>query len=150
MGDQTAEIGSTITATISSTSGEFPVATGAGETLFVSGDMAVGDRLPVRILKESNGVLVGICEGAEIKLRIDEITADGEARAYPDYGPVVVDSAVTEQQWYRCRVLSVQDEYVTARSFRKIPRRSDIESGPLPDEPTQTLNHLVNNKHNDS
>jgi hypothetical protein len=150
MGDETSAVGSTIYATISNTSGEFPVATGDGNTIFVHGDVAVGDRLPVRIISKKSTNLIGVSEGAEIKLRIDEVSTEGVSMAHPDYGPVRIDAELTENDWYRCRVMTVKEESVKAKALKKIPRRSDIESGPLPESPSQSLNHLINDKHTDS
>lgn len=150
MGDDKSAIGTTVTATISNTSGEFTVAKGDGETLFVYGDVSVGDQVQVRIIDKKGDIPVCITNGAELKLRIEESPDAAGVTAEPAFGPVRIEQELTVNDWWRCTVTTVEEQHVQAKAYKKIPRRSAIDSGPLPESPTQSLNRLVNNKHNDS
>jgi hypothetical protein len=148
--NETLLIGNTITVTISSTSGELTIGTGSGHTLFVYGDGSVGDQLPARIIHQEEETPVCITSGAELRLRVDKKVNDEKSIAYPTFGPVYLSQSLTEGDWYKCHVTAVETYYVEAKAVRKIPSKSDIESGSPPDSPAQSLNHLINNKHNDS
>ncbi len=150
MCDDTLGIGTTVTATISNTSGEFTVANGNGETLFVYGNVSVGDQVQVRIIDRNDDTPVCITNGAEIKLRIDESSDSGGVTANPAFGLVKIDQDLNKNDWWRCIITEIEEQHIQARAYKKIPRRSSIDSGPLPESPTQSLNRLANNKHNDS
>lgn len=150
MMDEGSIIGTTVSAIVVNTSGEYPVAKGEGNTIFVSGEVSVGSKYQVRIIQKKNGFLIGVSEGAELRLRVDKISEDEIAKAFPEYGPVDIEGELSRDDWYVCRVDSIEKESVKAKALRKIPPKSSIESGPPPDSPTQSLNHLINNKENDS
>lgn len=115
-------------------------------TVLVDGEVDLGGEYPVRIVGERGDRPVAVAVGAELKLRIDETVDGSTSEAAPGFGPVIVSASLTEGDWWRCEITGVHDDRITATPLRKIPRRSSIDTGPLPDDPTQSLNHLLNRR----
>ncbi|WP_232703559.1 hypothetical protein [Halobacterium wangiae] len=117
-----------------------------GSRFSIAGEGSIGDTRKIRIVKNQGGPFIAVTEGATLRLRIDEVVDESTVRADPSYGPVLIEASLSPGDWWQCVVTGVQESHVTAKPRKYIPRNSDIPRGDLPDDSTQSLNHLLSGR----
>ena len=117
-----------------------------GHQFSIAGKGSIGDSRNVRVVKKQESTFIAVTEGASLRLRIDEVVDDSTVKADPSYGPVFIQAPLTRGDWWRCIVTSINKNHIIAENTKYIPRNSDIEKGPIPEDPTQSLNNLISGK----
>lgn len=137
------EVGTTISVDISERRDGYLKGERDGNWFSIAGEGTVGDTLNIRVVKKQGDTFIAVTEGATLRLRIDDVVDESTVRADPSYGPVFIQTPLSQGDWWRCIVIDVQKDRVIAETKRKIPRNSDIPRGTPPEDPTQSLNHLL-------
>lgn len=140
------KVGTTVNVKISDCRDGYLKAERDGCCFSISGEGNVGETRTIRVIKNREDDFIAVTEGASIRLRIDETVDDSTVRADPSYGPVFISSSLTPGDWWRCTVTDIKDDCITARPINYIPRNSDIPKGSPPEDPAQSLNHLLSGR----
>lgn len=137
------EVGATVQVEIGERCDGYLKAECAGCRFSIAGEGSIGDTPNVRIVEKQGDTFIAVTEGATLRLRIDEVVDESTVRANPSYGPVVIESSLSQGDWWQCVVTGVQESHITAKPRKYIPRNSEIPRGTPPEDPTQSLNHLL-------
>jgi len=140
------DVGTTVEVEFSGRSEGYFKAGRDGHLFSIAGEGSVGDTRNVRVVKKQEKTFIAVTEGASLRLRIDEIIDDSTAKADPSYGPVLIQAPLTCGDWWQCIVTSVNEDHITAKNTKYIPRNSEIPQGPPPEDLTQSLNQLISDR----